>query len=736
MKPPANPTNLPADQSLDHPVHTLPWKLAPFGWRVMVVCLCGGAASATAQPLAGQLPVVTVTVTRSEKAPFDTSASVDVLDGERLRADGRAQLNLSESLALTPGVLARDRQNQAQDLQLSVRGFGARSTFGVRGVRLYVDGIPATMPDGQGQLSHVDLGSAERVEVLRGPFSSLYGNSSGGVVQIFTQQGEGPLAITPSAAFGSDGFYRSGLKATGRRGDMGYTLNASRFSTDGYRVHSAAVRDLANARFDWKLQNDRELMLVVNHVDARADDPLGLSRAQFDASSRAADVAASLFNTRKSVRQSQLGLVYVHPLGGGQQLRAMLYQGMRATVQYQSIPVAVQNNPLHPGGVIDLARDYGGLDLRWTAQTTLAEQPLEVVAGLAYDTLREQRRGLQNFSGTTLGVAGALRRNETNRVNNLDPYAQASWTLAPRWTLNAGVRRSTVRFDSADQYIVGANRDDSGSARYAATLPAAGLVFAVSPDVRVYTAAGKGFETPTFNEVAYRANGATGLNFALRPSKSNNIEVGMKARSPAGAAIRFEWTAAAFQTTTQDEIVSQTNLGGRSTFQNAGATRRRGLELAASVTPAADWLAQLSYTLLDAHYRDGFASCAVSPCAVPNLLVPAGNRIPGIARSALALEAGWRPAQGWRGGLEARWLGDVPVNDLNSDSAAAFFTAAAHVGYLFEAGGWKLATTARIENLFDKKYAGSVIVNEGNGRFFEPAAGRSLLLSVSGSYAF
>lgn len=736
MKSPANPHSLPADHRLDQFAGRLPRQWGPLGWPVVLACLCGGAAPAAAQPLAAQLPVVTVTVTRSEKAPFDTPASVDVLDGERLRADGRAQLNLSESLALTPGVLARDRQNQAQDLQLSVRGFGARSTFGVRGVRVYVDGIPATMPDGQGQLSHVDLGSAERVEVLRGPFSSLYGNSSGGVMQIFTQQGEGPLTITPSAAFGSDGFYRSGLKVTGRQGAMGYTLNASRFTTDGYRERSAAVRDLVNARFDWKLQGDRELMLVVNHVDARADDPLGLSRAQFDASARAADAAARVFNTRKSVRQSQLGLVYVHPLGGGQQLRAMVYQGSRATVQYQAIPVAVQNNPLHPGGVIDLARDYGGVDVRWTAQTTLADQPLEVVAGLAYDTLREQRRGLQNFSGATLGVAGALRRNETNRVNNLDPYAQASLTLAQRWTLNAGVRRSTVSFDSADQFVVGANRDDSGRAKYAATLPAAGLAFAVSPHLRLYTAAGKGFETPTFNEVAYRANGATGLNFALRPSKSNNIELGLKGRSPPGAGTRFEWTAAAFQTTTQDEIVSQTNVGGRSTFQNAGATRRRGLELAASVAPAADWLAQLSYTLIDARYRDSFASCAVSPCVVPNLLVPAGNRIPGIARSALAFEAGWRPAKGWRGGVEARWLGDVPVNDLNADAAAAFLTVAAHVGYLFEAGGWKLATTARIDNLFNKKFAGSVIVNEGNGRYFEPAAGRSLLLSVSGSYAF
>lgn len=702
----------------------------------LVVGLCGATASAFAQSPTGQLPVVTVTVTRSEKAPFDVPASVDVIDGERLRADGRAQLNLSESLALTPGVLARDRQNQAQDLQLSVRGFGARSTFGVRGVRLYVDGIPATMPDGQGQLSHVDLGSAERVEVLRGPFSSLYGNSSGGVVQVFTQQGEGPATVTPSTAFGSDGFYRGGLKATGRQGAMGYTLDASHFRTDGYRDHSAAVRDLANARFDWALENDRQLMLVVNHVDARADDPLGLSRAQFDASPRAADASASLFNTRKTVRQTQLGLVYVHPLGGGQSLRAMLHHGERATVQYQAIPLAVQSNPLHPGGVIDLARSYGGLDLRWTAQTTLAQQPLEVVAGLSYDALREQRRGLQNFSGTTLGVSGAVRRDETNRVNSLDPYAQVSWSLAPRWTLNAGVRRSTVRFDSVDQYVVGSNGNDSGSAKYSATLPAAGLAFAVSPELRLYTAAGKGFETPTSNEVAYRANGATGLNFALRPSRSNNIEAGIKGRSAAGAHTRFDWSAAAFQTTTQDEIVSQTNVGGRSTFQNAGATRRRGLEVAASLTPALDWLAQVSYTLIDARYRDGFASCTASPCAVPNLLVPAGNRIPGIARTALAFEAGWRPVQGWRGGVEARWLGKVPVNDINSDATAAFFTAAAHLGYVMQAGGWKLSTTARIENLFDKKYAGSVIVNEGNGRYFEPAAGRSLLLSVSGSYAF
>lgn len=703
---------------------------------VAACCLYALVTGSSAQTLAP----VTVSATRTAQAPFDTPASVDVLDGDRLRSDGRAQLNLSESMALVPGVLARDRQNQAQDLQLSIRGFGARSTFGVRGVRVYVDGIPATLPDGQGQLSHIDLGSAERIEVLRGPFSALYGNSSGGVVQVFTQQGEGSPVITPSAAFGSDGFTRTGVQATGSQGPLGYTLGVNQVNTDGYRAHSAASRSLGNARLDWGLQGGGKLTLVANQVRLRADDPLGLSRVQFDASAESADPSALLFNTRKTVQQTQAGLVYEHPFEGGSQLRAMVYLGERATVQYQAIAVAVQAGSLNPGGVIDLARSYGGADLRWTHRTTVSGHPLVLVAGLAYDTLREHRLGFQNFTaagtGSNLGVQGALRRDDSNRVVNLDPYAQIDLKLSTRWALNVGVRRSTVRFDSVDQYIAGNNGNDSGNARYSATLPVAAVSFAPSSDWRLYAAAGKGFETPTLNEIAYRANGATGLNFELRPARSNNFETGVKWRTPLGETPRVEIGTAVFQTATQGEIVSQTNVGGRSTFQNAGATRRHGLELAASVQLPDHGLLAFSGTVLDARYRDGFTSCSTSPCAQPNLLVPAGNRIPGVARTVLAAELGWRPAKGWRGGVEVRYLSQVFADDGNTAAAAAFAVVGAHVGYVLDAGRWQVTTTARIDNLTGKKYAGSIIVNEGNGRYFEPAAGRTGLLSMTGRYAF
>jgi iron complex outermembrane recepter protein len=357
------------------------------------------------------------------------------------------------------------------------------------------------------------------------------------------------------------------------------------------------------------------------------------------------------------------------------------------------------------------------------------------VAGLSYDRMRERRRGWQNFAGGELGVQGELRRDEDNRVTNLDPYLQAAWRFAPRWSLTAGVRRSVVRFSSADRYIAGPNGDDSGSVRYAATLPVAALMFALSPQVHVYGAFGRGFETPTFNELAYRPDGSAGLNFALKPSRSTNIELGIKGRSPKDRAWQHEWDAALFQTDTRDEIVTRTNSGGRSSFQNAGATRRRGLELAWKTALPGAWQVQLSQTWLDARYRDAFAACSGTPCTTPTV-VPAGNRIPGTAQSVSAAEIAWQPAKGWRAGAELRRFSRVDVNDANSDTAPAFTTVAAHAGYVFDVKGWVLTATARVDNLLDRRYAGSVIVNEGNGRFFESAPGRNYILKVSGSYAF
>ena len=699
---------------------------------VWCALLLGSVTARAQQPVPATLAPVVVTATRVDTPAFDVPASIDRLDGDALR-NARAQVNISEGLGGVAGLLARDRQNYAQDVQISIRGFGARSTFGIRGVRVFVDGIPATLPDGQGQVSHIDLSSVERIEVLRGPFSALYGNASGGVLQVFSEEGRGPPSVSFSLAGGNDGALRLGTALSGSQGAFGYNASASEFRTDGSRDHSAAERGIGNLKLTWRPDDASQFTLIANRVALpKAQDPLGLTRAQFDADPRSVDPTALSFDTRKTVSQTQGGLIYERRLDAVNALRVLVYGGHRDTEQFQAIPVATQANVKHPGGVISLGRDYSGTDLRWTAKTSLAELPTTLIVGLAYDTLREHRIGLQNFVGTTLGVEGALRRDEINDVSNIDEYLQASIQLSSAWSVNAGVRHSSVRFTSSDAYIVAGNPDDSGGARYGATLPVVGVMFAASDEVHLYATAGRGFETPTLNELAYRPGGATGLNFDLKPDYSNSAEFGVKTRWGGVGTLN----AAVFATRTTDEIVTLSNVGGRATFQNAGSTRRLGLELSWANRFAGDLQAQAAWTLLDARYRETFTTCAATPCATPTLTIPAGNRIPGTARTSLFAALGWMPPQGWRAGIEARWLGDVQVNDANSDAAAGFGVIGAYAGYLLRGGPWELNAFVRGDNLLNRSYAGSVIVNEGNGRYFEPAPGRTWLAGVSGTFRF
>lgn len=711
----------------------MPMPSTPRLWCAM--CLLGAPAAVLAQtetpPV--QLPPVVVTATRIETPAFDVPAAITRIDGDQVR-DGRAQVNISESLAAVPGLVARDRQNYAQDVQISVRGFGARSTFGIRGVRLYVDGIPATLPDGQGQITNVELGSVDRIEVLRGPFSALYGNSSGGVLQVFTEEGRGRPRVGFEVSGGSDGLLRVATQASGAEGSFGYRLGASRFHTDGYRDHSSTTRHLGNAKLTLRPDDEGKLTLVLNSVSLpEAQDPLGLTRAQFEANPRGVDAAALDFNTRKTVDQTQGGLLYERRVDAANKVQATVYLGQRGTEQYQSIPTGPQAGERHPGGLISLERRYDGADLRWSWTAQNLSTPLTVVGGLSIDELAERRKGYRNYIGSTLGVKGDLKRDENNDVTAADQYVQANWQPAADWTVNAGVRHSRVRFRSTDRYIVGTNPDDSGGAVYSATLPVLGVLYAVNENVHLYATAGRGFETPTLNELSYRANGATGLNFDLQPARSRNLEAGVKWRLAGWG----EADLAVFETRTEREIVTETNSGGRATFQNAGKTLRRGAELGWSAQWHDGWRAQLAATALEATYRDAFSTCTATPCSVATqTTIPSGNRIPGIPRSSLYAGVNYSPNEGVRGGVELRHVGSVAVNDTNSDAAEAYTVASAHLGYRLVLQAWDLGSFARVDNLFDKAHIGSVIVNDGNARYFEPAPGRTWLVGVSATRKF
>jgi len=642
-------------------------------------------------------------------------------------------VNLSESLMTVPGVSAQSRQNYAQDLQLSVRGFGARSSFGVRGVRLYSDGIPGTMPDGQGQFSQFDLASADHIEVLRGPFSALYGNSSGGVIAIFTEDAKPGFSLGGTAEYGTFNTQRYALKTTGDGGLVNYVVDASHFQTDGYRFHSNAERNLFNAKASGTLSDTSKLTVVANAVQTPfIQDPLGLTRAQLAADPTQAGVNAVAYNTRKSLVQEQLGAVYENHFSAADALIASVYTGHRATTQFQAIPQATQQAaPLYPGGVIDLERAYWGVDLHLTDQRTIGGTPLLLVAGVNYDDLAEARKGYLNFIGSELGVQGELRRDEANHVYDFDQYLQAQWDPAARWRLVAGVRNSMVNVTSHGHLAV--LDAASSEVRYSAVNPVAGVTFRATDAINLYGSYGKGFETPTLNDVAYRSvdGSLPGLNLGLKPARSDNYEVGIKAGN---AHVRAN--LAAFYIKTVDELAVLQNSGGRTVNQNVGETTRRGLELEADANWAGGFSARFAYTYIRAVVAQPYFTCVAAPCnpltnptgppPANYLPVAAGNFLPAVAQNSVYLGLTWSYSPlGFSTTLETQGRGKIYADDRNTDAAAGYWVANWRAGFEQQSRHWRFSEFARIDNLANRAYVGSVIVNETNSRFFEPAPGRT-----------
>jgi iron complex outermembrane receptor protein len=654
------------------------------------------------------LDTVVVSATRGESRAFDAPAAIGSIDAATIRAAG-PMVNLSEALDRVPGVTVLNRQNYAQDLQLSIRGFGSRSTFGIRGVRLIVDGIPATMPDGQGQASNVSLSSAARIEVLRGPLALLYGNAAGGVVQVFTEAGAEQPTLGLAGSVGSFDARREGVSFAATSGAHRFTVDASHFRTEGYRDHSAATRDQLNAKWSWQWNAATRVDTVVNILDQEALDPLGLTRAQWEQDPRQAPAIAFAQDSRKSVRQQQAGTVVEHRFGEDTTLTARAYAGVRELDNKLSVPVAAQLPPSSSGGIVTFERRYSGAALQLSRRLVLSDAiSARLVAAVEHDRMDDDRQGYLNNAG----VRGALRRDEDDLVQSTDALLQASVDFGERWSAIAGVRASRVRFDTRDRYIAPGNPDDSGVLTYRATNPVAGVTWHGSSDWNVYANVGRGFETPTFTELAYR-NNASGLNTALRASRGNHAELGTKWRAAEGHSLE----AAVFDIHTRDEIVVDANVGGRSTFRNAGSTTRRGAEAAYTGRLGATLRTTVALTLLNARFDNG-------------------NRLPGTPDRSAFAELVYTPRAGMHAAVEVVHAGRIFVNDANEDSAPAATVVNLRVGMKYRFGAIEVEPLLRLDNATDRKYAGSVIVNEANRRFFEPAPPRTWLAAVAVRYRF
>ncbi|ENV74935.1 TonB-dependent receptor family protein [Acinetobacter ursingii] len=697
--------------------------------------MSGAAWAEVPEPVA--LPTIKVEATRTDTTYLQTPASVFRIDAPK--QDQSSQVNLTEVVKGIPSLQLHNRENYAQDLQLSMRGFGARSTFGVRGIRLYVDGIPATMPDGQGQTSNIDLSSLDHIEVLTGPFSSIYGNSSGGTLLTTTKEGQGKDSVELSYSGGSHDKNRAGIVLQGgakQANQPSYVISSSYFDTDGYRDHSAANKVLNNAKLTWNLEDGSKINWITNYLKINADDPQGLTRDQWKANPKQVNDANNSYDVRKDIEQTQTGLTWLKPLNDKNELYAMAYFGHREVTQYQSIPMCAENkdtkkcipntsqlNPRHAGGVIDFERNYYGADLRWTGKELLPN--ITVSAGVALDAMDEDRQGYENFTlinnQPSYGVKGTLRRDEDNTLWNIDPYLQASWQFLPTWRLDTGVRYSNVHYKSDDNYITASNPDDSGKTDYSKVLPSAALSWQIMPELLAYVSYAKGFETPTFTEMAYNTDASiSGFNFDLKPSNSDTYEAGLKSQNLLG-----DFTLAVFQTKTKDDIVSAGSVDGRSTFRNADQTLREGVEFSWNKQLWRDLIATASYAYLDAKFDSNTAAIYDKNGKVVAKAIDKDAYIPGIAKNQAYLALSWKPQTGFYGGVDAQYNDKIYVDDQNTDAAPSYTVVAAYAGYAWQLQDWKVNIFSRVDNLLDKDYVGSVIVNDGNSRFFEPADGRN-----------
>ncbi len=708
-------------------LHVRPQKTAI---ALMVSALGLGATQLQAQTLDS----VVVSASRSEQRSFDAPAAIQSVDRDTIQEAG-PQVNLSETLNRIPGLTILNRQNYAQDLQVSIRGFGARTAFGIRGVRLLIDGIPATTPDGQGQGSSISLPSTERIEVLRGPLAQLYGNSAGGVIQAFTREAPDTPEFMYQYYAGSYGMRRNDWQYAGKTGSVGIVADYSTFDTNGYRDNSATERKQFNGKLSFGPDDKTRVNVVFNQFDMPlAQDPAGLTATQLALKPQMAGTNTAEKRVRKIVLQNQVGTSLAHQLGNDRSITARAYYGTRENTQFQAGDTW-----------IGLNRAYYGVGLQYNALTKLGDTPLRIATGYEFDRSREYRQG----GAASAGEKSSTTRREDNQAENSDLFAQATAMVSPQWSLVGGARYSTVRFVSDDYYItpeVGetpANRDGSGNATYSAFSPVLGATYHATDTLNIYANYGRGFETPTLAEVAY-VDGAgnsvtptTTFNPNLKASYGQHYEVGMKWLP----SHQHRFDATLFQVDTKDEIVVSNSNFGRTAFQNAPGTRRSGIEISSAHLLSQQVRAMVSLTALDVQYSQDFVSRSTSNSVTTTTQVNAGNKLPGIPQHFFFGELTWSsaasqlaknaPRLGTRAGVEMVSAGRLYANDANTASADGYTTLNLKASHAWQVGKGRVTGYARVDNVTDQKYVGSVIVNQSSGQFYEPAPGVNYTVGLS-----
>lgn len=670
---------------------------------LLLVVRAAPVAAQEAQPdsiVAVPVTPITVTVLRTPFQVSEVPYAVTAVGKAQIQR-ARPGISLDEALRGVPGVQVDNRYNYALGERISIRGFGARAQFGVRGVKVLVDGIPATLPDGQTTLNHVDLASLGRVEVIRGPASALYGNAAGGVIQLETAPPPStPLRQELRAVVGANGLRRFESTTAGQSGAASYLLSLNRLAYDGYREFSTAENLHANARFGYELARG-ELRFTANFVDYEAQNPGSLSAELLSQDRTQAYANNVRQRTGEQGTQGQLGATWQRELGSGH-------------VELTAYGIARSiDNPIPPV-IIVLDRTAAGTRALYRDEVRVGSRGVQWAVGADIETQRDDRRNFANDEGER----GALGLDQLETVLSVGSFAQLSVPLTERLNALGGVRYDFFRFEAEDRLVGGDQADESGSRALDAISPSVGLLYDVADALGVYTNVGTSFETPTTTELANRPNGAGGFNPELEPQRTLSFELGAKGRF----GQRVGYQVAAYHASIDNSLIpfEVPGAAGRQFFRNAGSSVHRGIEAGASVAILDGLTGQLAYTLTDAYFDEYRTADTVLD----------GNAVPGVAPHQLEAILSYRGA-GWYIDLEGRYASKMAVNDANNAHSPAYTVTDLRAGLTAaEIGGVDVAPFVGLTNVFDEDYNTAVTVNAFGGRYYEPGPGRAVYVGL------
>lgn len=653
------------------------------------------------------LPEYPVTATRLNQPELRVPFTVSQIDQEQIQ-QASLQLSLDEPLQTVPSVFVLNPYNYAQDSRIAIRGFGARANFGIRGIQLFADGIPATTPDGQGSVDAIDLGSAERIQVLRGAASAIYGASSGGVILIETESGPADPFIETRFTAGSDDLLQAQFKTGGQQADLNYLLNGTYLEYDGYRDHSETENGRLNAKFEYALSADSELTALVNFIDIPTqDDPGGLTREEAAADPSQARERNVDFDSGESVEQTTLGLVFAHRFSEPHSIELKSYYVQRD----------FENRlPFEDGGQVTFERDFWGLGGLYRFR----EAEFEAVAGFSYDLQMDDRQRYDNLSGDR----GDLALDQDEEIQNVGLFVVSSYTLVDAITLSGALRQDFTDYEVDDKFLD--DGDDSGDRDFDETTPMAGVIWEFQPDAALYANVARSFETPTSTELA-NPNGG-GFNPDLDPQTATSYEIGLKGSTTwlGERAMRYELVA--FHIDIDDSIVPYELASdpGRDYFRNAGESERDGIEAALQLELLDGLTLDLSYTWSDFEYTE-FESDGNDY---------SGNRLPGIPEHLANLQLNYRHESGLFARWNTRYTGSMQANDANTTTVSESTVSDVRIGLLRTQGAWTFEPYLGINNVFDESYFSNIRINAFGGRYYEPAPERNAYAGIRVRYDF